>query len=623
MAPTGTVLSPSINYRCHRMVASPSEQQQPRLEAAEGPVVHVATPQRRTVYDSPQHPLGEGREAAPHPPVELSRQMRYRLGQRHETRLDARLQLVQGRRKHTRLAGQHSSPTLMRMRRFSVLQVRRLRVPLMRRISIHMEGRFSVLLERRVRPAAGAAFQPAAGAAFQPAAGAAFQPAAGAAFQPAAGAAFQPAAGAAFQPAAGAAFQPAAGAAFPQDDGQQVLLEAGATLAFAAGGADQPGVGAASHPAGVTLPHEAGASFQPDAGPEFPAAAGGALESDSDAFDVFLEDDEDGGGYKQPVDLEAEPEIEPAIPEPVYMPELMENRATESTSPTVDRAVFEAQAARYRQLERELMQAQNEMRAMQRQHAPSQHGTGQRDGQRFDTEINTDADAGGWNDAANIADPNEVVSGGAGATNSGRFEAASAANGGPSGAAVAANAGLPGAAGAANGVRSGLARAANGGPSGAAGAANGVPSGAAGAANGGRFGAAGTANGGRFGAAGAANGGRFGAAGAANGGRFGAAGAANGGRFGADAAGEDNYELHLNIPRPLVLVEPNRPAIIDAVNSAYAHGATLDLHQLTHMQRSWAHRYAMALASIPAKHNGFTVGHGLLICPVYRLARRM
>ncbi|CAI5481792.1 unnamed protein product [Closterium sp. Yama58-4] len=583
MAPTGTVLSPSINYRCHRMVASPSEQQQPRLEAAEGPVVHVATPQRRTVYDSPQHPLGEGREAAPHPPVELSRQMRHRLGQRHETRLDARLQHAQGRRKHTRLAGQHSSPTLMRMRRFSVLQVRRLRVPLMRRISIQMERRFSVLLERRVRPAAGAAFQPAAGA----------------------------------------AFQPAAGAAFPQEDGQQVFLEAEATLAFAAGGAEQPGVGAASHPAGVTLPHEAGASFQPDAGPEFPAAAGGALESDADAFDAFLEDAEDGGGYKQPVDLEAEPEIEPTIPEPGYMPEPMENRATESASPTVDRAVFEAQAARYHQLERELMQARNEMRAMQRQHAPSQHGTGQRDGPRFDTEINTDADAGGWNDAANIADPNGVVSGGAGATNSGRFEAASAANGGPSGAVVAANAGLPGAAGAANGVRSGLACAANGGPSGAAGAANGVPSGAAGAANGGRFGAAGTANGGRFGAAGAANGGRFGAAGAANGGRVGAAGAANGGRFGADAAGEDNYELHLNIPRPLVLVEPNRPAIIDAVNSAYAHGATLDLHQLTHMQRSWAHRYAMALASIPAKHNGFTVGHGHLICPVYRLARRM
>ncbi|CAI5479189.1 unnamed protein product [Closterium sp. Yama58-4] len=556
------------------MVASPSEQQQPRLEAVEGPVVHVATPQRRTVYDSPQHPLGEGREAAPHPPPAAGAAIQRAAGAATTRAADAAHQHTDGGAiqrppgaASPGAAGAASAPAA---------------------------GAPNTTAAGAALPrAAEAAILTAAGAAFQPAAGAAFQPAAGAAFQPAAGAAFQPAAGAASQPAAGAAFQPAAGAAFSQDDGQQ-----------------------------------------PDAGPEFPAAAGGALESDADAFDAFLEDDEDGGSYKQPVDLEAESEIEPAIPEPGYMPELMENRATESASPTVDRAVFEAQAARYRQLERELMQARNEMRAMQRQYAPSQHGTGQRDGQRFDTEINTDADAGGWNDAANIADPNGVVSGGAGATNGGRFEAASAANGGPLGAAVAANAGLPGAAGAANGVRSGLARAANGGPSGAAGAANGVPSGAAGAANGvpsgaagaangGRFGAAGAANGGRFGAAGAANGGRFGAAGAANGGRFGAAGAANGGRFGADAAGEDNYELHLNIPRPLVLVEPNRPAIIDAVNSAYAHGATLDLHQLTHMQRSWAHRYAMALASIPAKHNGFTVGHGLLICPVYRLARRM
>ncbi|CAI5479909.1 unnamed protein product [Closterium sp. Yama58-4] len=458
--------------------------------------------------------------------------------------------------------------SLLLVRRFSVLQVRRLRVPLMRRISIQMERRYSVLLERRVRPAAGAAF--------------------------------------------------------PQDDGQQVLQEAGATLAFAAGGADQPGAGAASPSAGVRFPHEAGASFQPDAGPEFPAAAGGAFESDADAFDAFLEDEDDGGGYNQPVDLEAQPEQDPAIPEPGYMPELMENRATESASPTVDRAVFEAQAARYRQLERELMQARNEMRAMQRQHAPSQHGTGQRDGQRLGSELSTDADAGGWNDAANIADPNGVLSGGAGAANGGRFEAASAANGGPSGAAVAGNGGPSGAAVAANGGPSGAAVAANGGLPGAAGAANGGRYGAADAAHGGRYGAAGAANGGRYGAAGAANGGpsgaagaanggRFGAAGAANGGRFGAAGAANGGRFGADAAGKDNYEMRLNIPRPLVLVEPNRPAIIDAVNSAYAHGATLDLHQLTQMQRSWAHRYAMALASIPAKHNGFTVGHGFLI----------
>ncbi|CAI5529757.1 unnamed protein product [Closterium sp. Naga37s-1] len=408
-----------------------------------------------------------------------------------------------------------------------------------------------------------------------------------------------------------AAFQPAA--EFP--------LEAGATLAFADGGANQPGAGAASpSAAGVAFPTEAGAPFQPAAGQEFPPAAGGTFESDANAFDALLDEEDECGGYNQPVDLEAQPEKEPVIPEPGYMHELMENRATESASPTVDRAMFEAQAARTRQLERELMQARNEMRAMQRQHAPSHQGTGQRDGQRFDWELNTDADAGGWNDAENSAEANGGLSGGAGAANGGPSGGDGVANGGPSGGAGAANFGRSVGAGAANGVRFGTTGAANGGPSVGAGVANGGPSVGAGVANGGpsvgagaaNFGpsvGAGAANGWRLGAAGVANGGPSGGAGAANGGRFGAAGAANGGRRGAAVGNSDNYE------RPMVLVEPNRPAIIDAVNNAYSNGATLDLHQLTRMQRTWAHRYAMALASVPAKHNGFTVGHGFLIVP--------
>ncbi|CAI5935598.1 unnamed protein product [Closterium sp. NIES-64] len=467
--------------------------------------------------------------------------------------------------------------------------------------------------------AAGAAIAPVASAAIPSAAGAASTSASGAGFQPEAEAAILTAAGATFPTFDGVAFLPSDGAAFPPSD--EIPLEAGATLPFADGGANQPGAGATSpSAAGVAFPTEVGAPFQPAAGQEFPPAAGGTFESDVDAFDALLDEEDECGGYNQPMDLEAQLEKEPVIPEPGYMHELMENRATKSASPTVDRAMFEAQAARTRQLERELMQARNEMRAMQRQYAPSHQGTGQRDGQRFDWELNTDADACGWNDAENSAEANGGLSGGAGAANGGPSGGYGAANGGPSGGAGAANFGRSVGAGAANGVRFGTAGAANGGLSVGAGVANGGPSVGAGVANGGpsvgagaaNFGPSvgdGAANGGRLGAAGVANGGPSGGAGAANGGRFGAAGAANGGRRGAAVGNSDNYE------RPMVLVEPNRPAIIDVVNNAYSNGATLDLHQLTRMQRTWAHRYAMALASVPAKHNGFTVGHDFLIVP--------
>ncbi|CAI5532434.1 unnamed protein product [Closterium sp. Naga37s-1] len=306
------------------------------------------------------------------------------------------------------------------------------------------------------QPAAASAFQPAATAAFQPdPATAAFQPAATAAFQPAATAAFQPAATTAFQPAAASAFQPAATAAFQPDP---------ATAAF------QPAATAAFQPAAT-------AAFQPAATAAFRSAAG----------DTFYEDGDEGTGYEQPVDLEEQPEVEPQIPEPEYSDELFGGGATDRTTAAVnpvDRAAFEEQAARTRDLERQLLQAQNAMRGLERQLAASQHANGTRDSQQAPATPNNPANAPGGEPAAAVHTDHGGVSAGV-------------------------------------------------------------------------------------------------------------------------AAADDIPDATLNMACMTIMVEPNRPAIIDAVNTAYKSQAILNLRHLTRMQRTWAHQYATALAAVPGKHNGF------------------
>ncbi|CAI5469240.1 unnamed protein product [Closterium sp. Yama58-4] len=311
------------------------------------------------------------------------------------------------------------------------------------------------------------AFQPAAATSFQPAAATSFQPAAATSFQPAAATSFQPAAATSFQPAAATSFQPAAATSF------------------------QPAAATSFQPAAAT-------SFQPAPDPAAfqPATAAAAFQPAVGA--TFYEDDDGYTNYAQPDDLEAQPEVEPLIPEPAYSDELLGGGSTDRTATaanSVDRAAFEEQAARTREVERQLLQAQNAVRRLERQIAASQQANGSGDAQQANV-------TGGGQPAH--ATPNNLPD-----TNGGEHTAAVHTEHG------------------------------------------------------------------------------------------------SGGVSGGVAAADDIPDAALNMACPTIRVEPNRPAIIDAVNAAYKSQAILDLRHLTRMQRTWAHQYAAALAAVPGKHNGF------------------
>ncbi|CAI5525405.1 unnamed protein product, partial [Closterium sp. Naga37s-1] len=95
-----------------------------------------------------------------------------------------------------------------------------------------------------------------------------------------------------------------------------------------------------------------------------------------------------------------------------------------------------------------------------------------------------------------------------------------------------------------------------------------------------------------------------GAAAAGSGAAAAGSGAAAAGPSAPTPNGVAGNTLQASFPRTL-LVEPNRVAIINAVRTAHSRGTILDLQQLSSMQRTWAHRYADALASMPDIHNGF------------------